>query len=105
MREQDVAVRYGPDEVLLLMPRASLLAALPVAEAIWEDFGARVRAAGPKGLATVSAGVACFPGRDVRDGEELLRAADFALGVAKRGGANRVCGFQQHGLVYTPGGG
>ncbi len=105
MRGQDVAVRYGPDEVLLLMPRASLLAALPVVESIWEDFGARVRAAsGARVVVSVSAGVACFPGRDVRDGEELLRAADYALGMAKRGGANRVCGFQQHGLVYTPSG-
>ena len=103
-REHDVAVRYGPDEVLLLMPKTSLLAALPVVDAVWRDFASRVKTAtGGKVSATLSAGVACYPSRDVRDAEELLRAADSALGSAKRMGANRVCGLQQQGLLYTPG--
>jgi diguanylate cyclase (GGDEF)-like protein len=103
MREGDVAVRYGPDEALLLMPRTNLLAAMGVTDAVWREFDARARP-GPTArfAATVSAGVACFPGRDVRDGEALLRAADYALACAKRGGASRVCGFQQHGLLYAP---
>lgn len=104
VREHDIAVRYGPDEVLLLLPQTHLLAALPVVDATWRAFGPRVKTAtAGKVSATLSAGVSSYPSRDVRDAEELLRAADFALGSAKRGGGNRVCGFQQHGLLYTPG--
>lgn len=103
LRDSDVAVRYGPDEALVLMPRASLLDAIAVAETIWRDFGTRSRGGSvTKFAATASAGVACYPGRDVRDAEELLRATDAALGHAKRTGANRVCGFQQKGLLYIP---
>lgn len=103
MRTRDVAVRYGPDEVLLLMPSTHLLAGIAVAETVWRDFDARARpGAAGKYVATVSAGVACFPGLDVRDAEELIRAADYAMECAKRAGADRVFGFQKHGLLYTP---
>lgn len=103
MRTRDVGVRYGPDEVLLLMPDTNLLSAIGVTEEVWRDFDARARpGVGGKFSATVSAGVACYPGRDVRDAEELRRAADYAMECAKRGGADRVCAFQQHGLVYSP---
>jgi GGDEF domain-containing protein len=85
------------------MPGTNLLQAVAIAEPIWREFDARARpGVGGKFSATVSAGVASFPGRDVRDAEELLRASDHAMGYAKRGGADRVCGFLQHGLVYTP---
>ena len=76
----------------------------PVGEAIAppRPWTARPASSNGKFAATLSAGVAAFPGRDVRDADELLRAADYALQYAKRAGKNRVCGFQQQGLVYGP---
>jgi len=58
---------------------------------------------GPRTL-TVSIGVALYPSRDVRTKDSLLRAADEALGQAKREGGNRICVFQQQGYIYTPAG-
>jgi diguanylate cyclase (GGDEF)-like protein len=51
---------------------------------------------------TVSIGVSLYPSRDVRTKDTLLRAADSALGQAKREGGNRICVFQQQGYIYTP---
>jgi hypothetical protein len=54
---------------------------------------------------SVSIGVSLFPSRDVRTKDALLRAADQALGNAKREGGRRVCVHQQEGQIYTPVGG
>jgi diguanylate cyclase (GGDEF)-like protein len=100
VRTRDVAVRYGPDAALLLLPRTGLLDAVATAEQVLERFVDRGRTTGTaRAAATASAGVASFPGRDVRDAEELLRGADHAVACAKRAGGGRVCGFRQHGLV------
>ncbi len=56
---------------------------------------------GPREL-TVSIGVALYPSRDVRSKDALIRAAEAALGEAKREGGNRICVFQQQGYIYTP---
>jgi diguanylate cyclase (GGDEF)-like protein len=95
IREKDVAARYGPDELLLLLPATHFMGAVQVTERIWR--GAR-EASG----ASISVGVALYPSRDVRAREDLVRCAELALGRAKRDGMNRICVFQQHDLVYTP---
>jgi diguanylate cyclase (GGDEF)-like protein len=53
-------------------------------------------------LLSVSIGVALYPSRDVRSKDALIRAAEAALGQAKREGGNRICVFQQQGYIYTP---
>ena len=63
--------------------------------------GAAPWAFGPRDI-TVSIGVALYPSRDVRTKDALLRAADAALGQAKREGGNRICVFQQQGYIFTP---
>lgn len=63
--------------------------------------GAAPWALGPRDI-TVSIGVALYPSRDVRTKDALLRAADAALGQAKREGGNRICVFQQQGYIFTP---
>ena len=87
---QDVACRYGGEEFLVVMPGATPEAALCQAEQ-WRLAFERtcVTYAGRTYHATFSAGVAAFP-TDGQTGDELLRAADRALYIAKAGGRNRV---------------
>jgi two-component system, cell cycle response regulator len=106
VRESDVVARYGADEFLVVLPGTHFAGALAVAERIWGDVRARAWAA-PCALGKISAsiGVALFPSRDVRTRDMLLLAADAALVQAKREGGNRVCVFQQRGVIFAPGSG
>ena len=103
IRESDAVVRYGPDEFLLLLPATHFMGAVQVTERIWKEVGDRMWSSplGPCRV-TVSVGIALFPSRDVRAKEDLLKCTDLALASAKREGMNRICVFQQHGLLYTP---
>jgi diguanylate cyclase (GGDEF)-like protein len=87
-RGPDLCFRYGGEEFLLLLPEVSLPDAVTVAE--------RVRTAVEEGGTfgvpgfTVSGGVALCDPADGRDPAPLLRRADTALYLAKRGGRNRI---------------
>jgi diguanylate cyclase (GGDEF)-like protein len=91
LRVTDVLARYGGDEFVAVLPRTCAEDALVTAE--------RLRVAVAKGElrtswgepinATVSVGVATFPG-DGRTGDDLFREADRALYAAKQSGRNRV---------------
>ncbi len=88
VREDDVVVRYGGEEFVLLLPHT----ALPEAQARADEVRAacaavRVPAPGGPLVLTVSAGVAALgPGGPA----ELLEQADRALYRAKAGGRDRV---------------
>jgi len=77
-REIDVAARYGGDEFVLVLPEASVQAALHVAQRI----SLRLRNDGLEPPLSVSTGVAAFPA-DGTSLEELLSAADRALYASK----------------------
>jgi diguanylate cyclase (GGDEF)-like protein len=87
-RDDDLAFRYGGEEFLLLLPDVDLPSALGVAE--------RVRIAvaeshpGEIPPFRISAGVALCDPADGRDPVPLLRRADAAMYIAKRGGRNRI---------------
>lgn len=86
VRGDDVAARYGGEEFLLMMPATPLAAAVTVVERIREAIAARSDLPTP---VTLSAGVAAgVAGRDAP--EQVFRAADQALYLAKRRGRNRV---------------
>jgi diguanylate cyclase (GGDEF)-like protein/PAS domain S-box-containing protein len=80
-RASDIVSRYGGDEFLVALPRASREAAAVLAEG-W-------RGALKTDKIAVSMGVAEFP-RDGSDVAAVLAAADEALYVAKEHGRNRV---------------
>lgn len=90
-RPEDIACRFGGEELVLIMPDTTVEQAAARAE----EF--RLAVADQKlhyqgtslGVVTASFGVAAFPGH-ARSGDELLRAADDALYQAKRGGRNCV---------------
>jgi two-component system, cell cycle response regulator len=130
VREVDVVARYGGDEFLVVLPSTHFAGSVVVAERIWREVGGRsLEIDAPEGRSsaeirrddppaapdpaegrwayamrdlTVSIGVALYPSRDVRSKDALLRAADSALGQAKREGGNRICVFQQQGYIYSP---
>jgi diguanylate cyclase (GGDEF)-like protein len=92
LRGYDIICRYGGEEVVIVMPGASLANARDIAEQLRSGVEALRFVDGDRTLSAVTAsfGVAAFPehGSDV---ETLLRAADRALYLAKSGGRNRVC--------------
>ena len=85
-RGTDVAFRYGGEEFLLLVPDTNLTGAIAVAERV------RVATEEANDLPpfTISGGVALWDPIDGRDPQPLLRRADTALYLAKRGGRNRI---------------
>jgi two-component system cell cycle response regulator len=92
VRSVDLAVRWGGEEFLVVMPETDLANAAAVAErirvAVAKD-SFTVRSSGEKLAVTVSVGVAAaITGADDRD--QLLKRADNALYCAKAAGRNRV---------------
>jgi len=93
IRKSDVAVRYGGEEFVLLLPETSKEHAFALAGTIREKIAAHPfpgRETQPQGMITVSMGIAAFP-EDGSDSSTLLHRADEALYQAKNGGRNRVC--------------
>jgi two-component system cell cycle response regulator len=90
-REIDRVGRYGGEEFMLILPGATVDAAVAFAERMRKAVEARTFAfAGTTIRRTVSCGVAGWPDPGIRDADELVRAADNALYAAKAGGRNRV---------------
>jgi diguanylate cyclase (GGDEF)-like protein len=92
IRPGDIAVRFGGDEFVVVLPGTSSAAAAEVAEAIRAAVQACERPDGSDAdirVLTASIGVATFPDH-AADAAELLRAADQAMYRGKFGGKNRV---------------
>ncbi len=89
-RRGDVVGRWGGDEFLAVLREADTVAALAAAERIRARLAAvaLTTADGPIAL-RAGFGVAAYPDA-AGSVDDLLRAADAALYVAKRGGGNRV---------------
>ncbi|HVF40261.1 MAG TPA: PleD family two-component system response regulator [Gemmatimonadaceae bacterium] len=93
-REIDRVGRYGGEEFLILLPGTVLDAAVTFAERLREKVDANTFSYDGGTLTrTMSCGVAAWPHPRVQGREELLKAADDALYVAKELGRNRVVRF------------
>jgi len=90
IRHHDVAVRYGGDEFLLLLPGASAEQANAIADRLVKLFGQYTGRLGQKEAVSMSAGVASLPGDACESGYALVNRADIALYAAKRDGKNMV---------------
>jgi diguanylate cyclase (GGDEF)-like protein/PAS domain S-box-containing protein len=89
-RPGDLAVRFGGDELGLLLGQTDLTDARRIAEEVRSAVWNKKLAYGNSRRMTVSAGVASvIPGRNETEAA-LLREADNALYDAKRAGRNRV---------------
>jgi diguanylate cyclase (GGDEF)-like protein len=106
VREIDVVARYGGEEFLLVLPSTNFSGALSVAERVWRSIGSApfalpgADAAGER--ITASVGVAVYPSRDIKNKDQLVKAADRALYQAKDEGRDRICVFQHQGYIYRP---
>lgn len=93
-RPSDVAVRYGGEEISVLLPGSDLDGSVLVAERIRENVRELKLAhpGNPTGYVTVSCGVHAYvPSRgDECSGKKLIMNADQALYRAKRDGRNQV---------------
>ena len=90
--EKDLAVRFGGEEFLLLLPRTDMNEAVRVAERLRrqiEKVAIPHEELGPQGVVTASLGVAAGP-VSAHSFSEMLSAADAALYAAKRNGRNQV---------------
>ena len=91
IRGGDIAVRFGGDEILLIMvdaPKSRVVERINQIRELVSEMVIKITDHQIKGI-TVSAGIAEFPTHAKTD-ELLLKAADFALYQAKAEGRNRV---------------
>jgi len=89
-REIDYPVRYGGEEMAVLLPETDVEGTLRFAERLRERIAElQIRRPNMAGAlrVTASCGVAAYPDVAV-DGAGLVAAADAALYEAKRGGKN-----------------
>jgi diguanylate cyclase (GGDEF)-like protein/PAS domain S-box-containing protein len=92
LRAEDIACRYGGEEILLIMPDSTLEVAQQRAEQIRAAIAAlRVKHYDQMlGAITISVGLAAYPTHGAT-GDIVIRAADQALYQAKQTGRDRVC--------------
>ncbi|MBK1649673.1 sensor domain-containing diguanylate cyclase [Rhabdochromatium marinum] len=92
MREDDIVVRYGGEEFLMLLPGATTDNARVLAERICRTIDKHIiETAHLRLRVTISIGLACFPEQEVNSPENLIAQADDALYQAKQTGRNCVC--------------
>jgi len=92
-RAEDVAIRYGGDEFLLILPDVSAAEAARVAERIIKLFAQHARQFHDRPPVSMSAGVASARADRAASGHELVAKADRALYKAKHRGKNDVATF------------
>lgn len=94
LRSGDTAARYGGEEFAVILPETPLSEAVLIADRLRRNINRNP----VPGLGHISAsiGAAAFPTQS-NALEELIDKADRALYVAKRGGRNRVCVWDEAG--------
>ena len=93
-RAQDLAARYGGEEMVLVLPGTARATAAAIAESIRRAICAKPVPAGDAGAAlpvTASIGVATYePDGPLKAAAHLVKAADLAVYAAKHAGRNCV---------------
>jgi len=89
LRKIDVVCRYGGEEFAILLTQTNAQQAMTIAEKLRRTIE-KWQFPGVPRTVTISAGVAAFPTHGTTR-DEMIRAADTGLYVAKQAGRNHVC--------------
>ena len=99
-RSEDVAARYGGEEMVMILPETDKFNALVLGERIRQGVEKAVfRFKGKKVQLTISGGLASFP-LNAGTGEELVKCADSALYRAKGSGKNNISFYSEDKRRY-----
>jgi diguanylate cyclase (GGDEF)-like protein len=99
-RTEDMACRYGGEELVLILPETNKINALVIAERIRQQLEElEMEFAGQSFKITLSGGIASYPA-DAQDAKSLIHAADIALYQAKENGKNKIFLYSQDKRQY-----
>jgi diguanylate cyclase (GGDEF)-like protein len=101
VRYEDIACRYGGEEFLVIMPGASLNLTHERAMLLNRKTKCLHQERNSLKPITISAGVAVFP-QHGNTGNDLIRAADSALYLAKSNGRDRVAAYNTLSMPKKP---
>ena len=91
LREGDVALRYGGEEFMAVLPGASITDAFEIADRVRRLVAETVFQHGSNVLSlTISGGATAWPDFDASSADALVRQADESLYKAKEEGRNRI---------------
>ncbi len=91
LRQYDAVGRYGGEEFLIVLPGCNLMDAAARADMLRKQLkDTPIRVGNETILQTVCLGVAASSSDPIGGAEELIRAADAAMYVAKRAGRDRI---------------
>lgn len=91
LREGDVALRYGGEEFMAVLPGASITDAFEIADRVRRLVAETVFQHGSNVVSlTISGGAAAWPDFDASSADALVRQADESLYKAKEEGRNRI---------------
>jgi diguanylate cyclase (GGDEF)-like protein len=99
LRQIDIVTRYGPSEMAALLPNTHVAGALICADRLRRESSINLI---DDVRPTVSMGIAFYPGKDVTEPTELLRAAARALDRARDEGPGSICLVQHQGYLFQP---
>ena len=100
LRTIDIAVRYGGEEIVVVLPETGRIAAYVVGERIRERVeNTKLDYKGQTISLTISGGIASFP-MDATDTENLIKNSDIAVYKAKESGKNNIVIFSEHKRRY-----
>ncbi|MCP4368814.1 MAG: GGDEF domain-containing protein [Deltaproteobacteria bacterium] len=99
-RSEDLAARYGGEEIVVILPETGKIDSLVLGERIRKRVEEmRIDSNGHSVRLTISGGLASFP-ENATDAKSLLKCADNALYRAKGSGKNSISFFSQDKRRY-----
>tara|TARA_B100000686_G_scaffold354949_1_gene468419 strand:- start:1591 stop:2460 length:870 start_codon:yes stop_codon:yes gene_type:complete len=99
-RTEDLAARYGGEEMILILPDTEKTQALVLGERIRKRVSETITYFAEKSISiTLSGGLACFP-VDTEEAAQLLDCADKALYLAKNAGKNNIALYSENKHRY-----